>query len=374
MFWPMKEEESGDASPDADGEEQAWTQTASNHSPAKSPFDSNRFSSLTRLLRVTSWVLRFINNCRRAKADRQTGFLSVNELSISKKTWIKVTQAENFAEEIRCLKSSKQFPRKSSINSLSPFLDDDSILRARGRISKASSIDYGARHPIILSPKSHFTKLVIVDFHHRYNHEGNEHVRNIIQQEYWILRCRSYLRKIIHDCPYCRQRRARPQPPMMADLPEVRLTAHLPPFTNVGIDYFGPYTVRNLRKEQKRYGCLFTCLVTRAVHIELAYSLETDSFIMALRKMIARRGTPKTVYSDNGTNFVGAEKELRDCLRRWNQQKIHDSLLQTGIEWHFSPPEAPHFGGVWERLVQSCKRSLNTVLGKQVLSTESFYK
>ena len=113
----MKEEESGDASPDADGEEQAWTQTASNHSPAKSPFDSNRFSSLTRLLRVTSWVLRFINNCRRAKADRQTGFLSVNELSISKKTWIKVTQAENFAEEIRCSRDRQRRLQLLSVHS-----------------------------------------------------------------------------------------------------------------------------------------------------------------------------------------------------------------------------------------------------------------
>ena len=142
-----------------------------------------------------------------------------------------------------------------------------------------------------------------------------EHVRNAIRQEFWILNCRAEIRKIAHHCPYCRRRRARPHAPKMADLPSVRLKAHLPPFSHVGVDYFGPLTVKRLRKTEKRYGCLFTCLVTRAVHIEIAYTLDTDSYIMALRRIISRRGKPQRILSDNGTNFVGANRELRECLQ-----------------------------------------------------------
>jgi chloramphenicol 3-O-phosphotransferase len=156
----------------------------------------------------------------------------------------------------------------------------------------------------------------------------------------------------------------------MADLPSVRLKAHLPPFFHVGVDYFGPLTVKRLRKTEKRYGCLFTCLVTRAVHIKIAYTLDTDSYIMALRRMISRRGKPQRILSDNGTNFVGANRELRECLQNWNKGKINEEMVQQEVEWHFNPPAAPHFGGVWERLVQSCKRAIRAVVGKQTLTDE----
>ena len=155
----------------------------------------------------------------------------------------------------------------------------------------------------------------------------------------------------------------------MAGLPRDRLLV-ASPFTNVGVDYFGPMEVTHLRRRLKRYGCLFTCLVTRAVHLEVAFSLETDSFLMCLRRFIARRGNPSVIHSDNGTNFVGADRELRDCIKEWNQEKIAKELSQKGIKWVFKPPAAPHMGGIWERLVRSCKIALNVVLQKQVLTDE----
>ena len=114
----------------------------------------------------------------------------------------------------------------------------------------------------------------------------------------------------------------------------------------------------------------FTCLVTRAVHLEVARSLETDSFINALRKFVARRGPPSDIYSDNGSNFVGADRELKQSLQEWNQSQIADFLSQKEIQWHFNPPAAPHFGGIWERLVQSCKKALKVVLHGQVVTDE----
>ena len=133
----------------------------------------------------------------------------------------------------------------------------------------------------------------------------------------------------------------------MADLQDSRLGYQQPPFTNTGVDYFGPLPVRNRRKTEKGYGELFTCLTTPAVHIEIAHSLDTDSYLMAMRRMIARRG----LISDNGTNFVGAEKELREAMRHLDSERVSNQLSVAGIQWHFNPPSSPHFGGAWERLV-----------------------
>ena len=135
----------------------------------------------------------------------------------------------------------------------------------------------------------------------------------------------------------------------MADLPRPRVTPDQPPFTCVGIDYFGPFFVRQKRSLVKRYGAIFTCLALRAVHLEISHTLDTDSFILALRTFIARRGQVKEIRSDNGTNFTGAEKELRVMISSWNQAKIHDTLLQKGIKWVFNPSVASHHGEVWGR-------------------------
>ena len=115
-------------------------------------------------------------------------------------------------------------------------------------------------------------------------------------------------------------------------------------FSKVGGDYFGPIMVKHLRKHEKRYGCLCTCLVTRAVHLEVAKSLKSDLFINALRRFIARRRPPSDI-------FVGADLELKHSLEEWNQSQISDYLSQKDIQWHFNPPASPHFGGIWERLV-----------------------
>ncbi|XP_068735334.1 uncharacterized protein [Montipora capricornis] len=145
----------------------------------------------------------------------------------------------------------------------------------------------------------------------------------------------------------------------MASLPKDQLqVAAL--FSNVGVDYFGPITVKHLRKQEKRYGCIFTCLVTRAVHLEVAKSLETDSFINALRRFIARRGPPSDIYSDNGTNFVGGDREFKQSLEEWNQSQISGYLSQKDIQWHFNPPASPPlwwdlgtFGSIMQESPQS---------------------
>ena len=157
----------------------------------------------------------------------------------------------------------------------------------------------------------------------------------------------------------------------MADLPNCRLQFDQPPFSSTGVDYFGPILVKQRRSIVKRYGCVFTCLTMRGVHIEIANSLDTDSFINALRRFIARRDRPKEIFSDNGTNFVGANRVLRDSLQAFNQDRIHSHCSQQSIKWNFNPPTASHFGGAWERIIRSIRRILGGLLGNQTLNDEN---
>ena len=156
----------------------------------------------------------------------------------------------------------------------------------------------------------------------------------------------------------------------MADLPRERLDEHVFPFTHTGVDYFGPFEVKFLRRTFKRWCCLFTCLTTRAVHIEVAQSLDTESCLAAVTRFIARRGYPNTIISDNGTNFVGAANELKAFMNEGDKAKIESDLAQKKIVWKLNPPGAPHFGGILERLVQSCKKVMIAILDNRSLTDE----
>ena len=160
-----------------------------------------------------------------------------------------------------------------------------------------------------------------------------------------------------NKCVNCRKCRAQTIAPVMADLPEERLDASTA-FTNVGVDYFAPFIVKIGRRNEKRWCCLFTCLTMRAVHIEVVPKLDTDSCLNAIMRFIARRGKPITIISDNGTNFVGAKREFAEYVAAGNKEGIEEHLIQRAMRWKFNPPAAPHFGGVWERLVRSCKKAM----------------
>ena len=157
----------------------------------------------------------------------------------------------------------------------------------------------------------------------------------------------------------------------MADLPSGRVTSDNPPFHHTGVDYFGPFLVKQGRSTVKRYGCIFTCLAVRAVHIEMSYSLSTDAFINVYRKFLSRRGAPSVIYSDNGTNLVGGHKELSRSLQEWNSHQINEYLKQRSVKWVFNPPYASHMGGIWERVIRSIKRILSALLTSQPTTDDS---
>lgn len=171
----------------------------------------------------------------------------------------------------------------------------------------------------------------------------------------------------------CRRHRGKLGEQKMADLPLERILANLPSFTNTGVDYFGPIEVKRGRSFEKRYGVLFTCMASRAVHLEVAYSLDMDSCINAIRRFVCRRGPISHLRSDNGTNFVGAKKELREALAALNHSKIQSAFLEDGMQWSFNPPTASHHGGAWERIIRMIRQILTSVLHQQTLNDEGFH-
>ncbi|XP_066955788.1 uncharacterized protein [Macrobrachium rosenbergii] len=270
-------------------------------------------------------------------------------------------QQKAFGDEVKALSRELSVSKSSPIYKLDPFLDsEDGLLKVGGRIRK-SDIPQSARHPILLPKKHHVTTLLIQHEHELLAHSGRNHVLSNLRQKYWIINANATVRSVLFHCVTCRKLKEPALSQKMADLPADRLEPS-PPFSNVGIDFFGPYYIKEGRKELKRYGVIFTCLVSRSVHIETANTLQSDSFINALRRFVSRRGHPKVIRCDNGTNFHGAEKELKAALGEMEEKKIETYLLHHHIEWKFNPPAASHMGGCWERQIRTVRKVLSALL------------
>ena len=248
--------------------------------------------------------------------------MRIEELDRAEKTILKLVQGGAFPKEIETLqkiqqadsKNDRQFAKakkseikkSSTLYRLDPFLDQDGYIRVGGKLGNSQEFPEDFKHPVILPKKSFIVQLVIRDAHKKVAHAGRGITLNELRSRYWIINANSVVRHFISKCVECRHLRGTTGEQKMADLPEERITS-APPFTYCGVDLFGPFQIKQGRKEVKRYGVLFTCLTSRAVHIETADSLETDSFINALRRFIARRGPLREIRSDQGTNIVGAQ-------------------------------------------------------------------
>ena len=250
-------------------------------------------------------------------------------------------------------------------------MDEQGMLRSRSRIQTCEYTKYDAENPIILPKRSPITYLLLLYYHERYNHQSHETALNEIRQRFRIPKLKALYRSARAQCQACKNQYAKPLEPMIASLPKARLAGYTRPFTHMGIDYFGPILVTVGRRVEKRWGVLATCLTTRAIHVELAASLSTDSCIMAIRNIWARRGTPAAIYSDRGTNFQGASKIVHEHKDKPDYAGIEQGLTTSGITWIFNTPSAPHIGGAWERLVQSVKKNLTVTLKEKRPSHET---
>lgn len=229
---------------------------------------------------------------------------------------------------------------------------EDGLLRVGGRLSRVAMPDE-AKHPAILARECHISDLIIRHIHQQTGHGGHHHVLSELRQRFWITGASIAIRKTLSKCITCRRSNAFPGQQRMADLPKDRVLPDEAQYTRVGVDMFGPFEEKRGRGTVKRCAVIFTCLAVRAVYLEVASSLVTDSFVNALRRFIARHGQVVELRSDNGTNFVGAERELRGAIERWNHAQINNTLIQKGITWIFNPPSGSHHSGVWDRLIRS---------------------
>ena len=338
-----------------------------------------RFSSWEKLRKVTAWLLRFKSwivvrylKSPANPSETTTGVLSVQEMKTAEKQIFKHVQRSSFADVVKALQRLGQShsPRQmtselknlktpKSMRKLHPVLDNDGIIRVRGRLENAP-VEYETKHPINL-PYHHVTDLIILQHHQRAGHLGQEYVLASLRQLNWIIKGRSAVRRVIGDCFICKKLGAAKGEQLMINLPKERVLNGDPPFTHVGVDYFGPLYVRQGRSNVKRYG----------FNIEITNSLDTDGFINALRRFTNLRGNPETIQSDNGTNFKAGEREICESLTSWNQPSIHEFLRRKNIVSKFNPPTASHMGGVWERVIRSVRKILRALLGEQIVSDES---
>lgn len=329
--------------------------------------DFSKYSSFDKLVRIIAFCLRFANNCRSRGRNQTTGPLTAAELSQATNAIVRRVQGDSFGEELRQLQRKQPVERKSKLACLNPFIDDNGIIKVGGRIRRAE-IAYEAKHPAVLLHNHHVTKLIIRWFHARQLHADSEGTLAAIRQRFWPLAARSLVRSVIHKCVICFRCKPTVSHQIMGDLPKVRITASRP-FLNCGVDYGGPFLCktgpRKNSPSQKVYCAIFVCCSTKAVHCELVSSLTTEAFIAALKRMMARRGKIQNLYSDNGTNFVGANKELRRLQQQHKADyaKIVEIFAPDGLNWHFIPPNSPHFGGLWKAAVKSMKHHLRRVAG-----------
>jgi hypothetical protein len=329
--------------------------------------DPTHFSSWHKLKVRTAWLLRAVKNFLAVINESveviKGNKLIVSELVEAENLLVREAQMSGF-KDYKDLCEGKALSEHSHLLPLSPFFDASlHLIRVGGRLQK-SPYDHESKHQILLPNDNHISKLIVQEEHCKLAHCGQEHTIASLRQRYWPIKCRSLVKGVIKECLYCKRCRIQPNVPLMASLPSQRITGFSRPFTYSAVDYFGPMTVKRGRAHIKKWGCLFTCLVTRAIHLELADSLEADDFIMVLRCFVSRRGNPTEMFSDNGTNFVGAQRELH----KLDTDQLNEFCLRRKITWHFIPPHAPHFGGAWERLVKSVKVMLKSVLQEQCVT------
>lgn len=338
----------------------------------------NKFSTFSKLQRVVAYCLRFLKNAS-SRENRITGSLSVSELNNSLTTLVRLVQLSEFSKEIESLQKSNSISPKSKLNSLNPFLDINGLIRVGGRL-KNSKLLYEHKHPLVLPGQHPFTKLLIVHEHIRHLHAGAQATLAAIRMKYWPLNGRNTIRGVLRQCITCFKAKPRDTYHQMGQLPEARLKPTRA-FSTVGIDIAGPFFVKDgklrNRKIIKCYLCIFICFVTKATHLELAGDLSAESFLNALKRFVSRRGLCNQIFTDNGTNFVGASNELKqlyNTVSKLNQNlEINAFLTQNSITWKFIPPRSPHFGGLWEAAVKSAKHHLKRILGNASLTFEHLY-
>ena len=318
--------------------------------------EAERYGTWTKLLRVTAYMLRFVNNIKQRIKKASTcldGQLKLEEIERAEIYWIRAAQSTVPSWELR-------------YRDLTPF-QQDGIVRVGGRLGR-SSLTYDEIHPILLPADHIVTSLVAKDIHDRIGHPGSERTLCAIRRKFWIVQGRRIVKGMVKKCVVCRKFRQPAHTTLMADLPPERLRPFSPPFSVTGVDLFGPFMLKYGRnKSIKAWGALFTCATVRAIHLDIVENLSTPAFLQTLRRFVAHHGWPKVFISDNGKNFVGAQAELKKLVQE-GQKQIEEFAVLHKVVWKFNTPLSPHQGGLFESMIKQSKNALRIAIGQQTLS------
>lgn len=320
------------------------------------------FSTWKRLLRVTAYVRRFIYNCRKeVNKAKQLDPLSAQEIAKAEDYWVRSAQS-----------SLHKRLERGDLSTLTPFVDENGIIKVGGRVDPALT-SYDNQHATLL-PYNHWIATLITRDAHQYGHAGIATMTAKVRKKFWIIKGNSISKRVKRQCTFCKKIQARVSNQFMADLPTCRQQPYTPPFLYTSCDYFGPIKVKVGRnKTTKHYGVIFTCLNTRAVHCELATDASSMELLQVLRRFFAHRGYPKLLLSDNGTQMVGADRELREMIEGWDVTKLKEYCAERGMKWQFITPLAPHQNGCAESMIKSVRKALKKAIGDTVLTPFELY-
>ncbi|XP_063436092.1 uncharacterized protein LOC134717532 [Mytilus trossulus] len=329
--------------------------------------DIERYNSYRKLTRITAYVMRFATNCKATETERKKDVLRSDEIKNAKFLWIRYTQGKTFSDEINCIDNFTK--RKTLVRQLKLFLDKKQCSRCGGRRIDNATVGETVKFPYLLPAKDRLTHLIVLEAHENTLHSGINITLAYIQQTFWIPKLRQCVKSILMKCVTCRKVIGKSYPaPEIPPLPKERVQ-DATPFSITGVDFTGALTTRNRHNEESKvYICLFTCAVTRAVHLELVYDLSEESFLLCFRRFVSRRSVPKIMMSDNALTFKAASNEIS---RLCNSRKVKENIQNYGIEWKFIPNRAPWFGGMWERMIGLTKISLKKVLGRAHVNNET---
>ncbi|XP_050698781.1 uncharacterized protein LOC126986557 [Eriocheir sinensis] len=330
----------------------------------------SRYSSWYALQRAVAWLRRFAVWIKEGRPSGPGSRLAVTELQPARTAILKYVQRAHFQDDIAALRRGR-LTKRNTLYRLEPTLDTQGLLRVGGRRLDASDT-YSHDAPLLLPKTHHVTALIVRDVHiFLARHSGREHTLACLRGQYWVVAGRPLIDRLLRNCFVCRRVNSRPLVQRQGELPVERIAAGNPPFTHTGVDCFGPFGVTSMRRSVKRFGCVFTCLSSRAAHLEVLDSLDAAAFLNALMRFIARRGPPAKLFSDMGTNFQRAAKDLHAAARGWRDDaRVEETLHRRAIEWVFLPPTASHMGGVWERQIRSVRKILSSIIGTQRLDDD----
>ena len=324
-------------------------------------------SSWRKLLRVTAYLFRFCLNVRvkirRPARNEETneGPLMPREIGEAELYWLKIAQID-----------LRQKMERGDFKTLTPFTDEKGLIRVGGRVDPCL-LSYDNSRPVLL-PHKHWISKLITREAHQFGHSGVAATTAKTRRKFWIIKGHDISKVVKRQCTFCREFEARTETQFMANLPSYRLQPYTPPFLYSSCDYFGPIKVKIGRnKTAKHYGVIFTCINTRAVHLELATDASTMEFLHVLRRFFCYRGYPKQMISDNGSQMVGAERELRAMIEGWEIKQLKEYCADRGMIWQFTTPLAPHQNSCSESLVKSAKSALKKAVGEALLTPFELY-